>query len=98
MAAVVRPRDPAENLRIGPPLGQRRHRPLLIVRRLFFQPRPVDRPSIQSRRRPGLQPRHGQSGIAHLLGQTGGSALPDTPPGLAKLATEEPTPEKGPGA
>src|SRR3546814_3220467 len=59
--------DRAENLRHGPLVIPRRTGPVATVRRLFLEARPVDRPPVEARRRPGLEPRHRQIGGAELL-------------------------------
>src|SRR3546814_20959273 len=63
-------RDRAENLRHRPlavPRGTGPVRALGAVRRLFAQPRPIDRPSVEPRRRPRLEPRHRPLYTAQLL-------------------------------
>ena len=39
---------------------------MLAIRRLFLKSAPIDRPAIQTRRRAGFQPRHGQVCAAKL--------------------------------
>ena len=60
VGALGRPRDRAGELRCPLRLSQteKGHRPKVAVGRLLVEPRPVDRPAIEPRRRPGLQAPH----------------------------------------
>ena len=57
--ACICARDGAEHLRIAALAGERRHRPLVGIGGLLLQLGPIDGPAVESRRRTGLQTRHG---------------------------------------
>ena len=69
MRGLGRPCDRAENLGVGAAFNERRHCPMICIRRLFFQACPIDGASIQTRRCSGFQPSHRQIGGAQLSGK-----------------------------
>ena len=94
MGARIGAGDGAEQLRRRPPLAHRRHGPAVPVRRLALQPRPVDRPSVEPRRGPGLEARKRKVERVELLRQRRRRPLPDPAAGAAghaemELAAEE---------
>ena len=66
MAGRVGAGNRAKQLRVRAAPGQRGHAPDLRLALLHFQPGPVDGPSIQPRRCPGLEPGHRQGRVAQL--------------------------------
>ena len=65
------------------------HRPCIAIRRLNFQPSPIDRTSIQTRRCSRLEAGHRQGSIAHLCGKLLCRGLTDPPANDAFLTTKE---------
>jgi hypothetical protein len=99
MRPGVGPRDCAENLGHRPravPRGTGPARALGAVRWLFVEPRPVDRPTVEPRRRSGLEPRHRQFGAAQLLREPVRAGLADASALHPLLAAEEASAEEGP--
>src|SRR5690606_18799921 len=98
---VVRPlvgaRDRAEELRCGPAGTHRRHRPVVPVRFLPVERGPVDRTTIESRRRPGLEPGERQTELAKLRRQRRRRALADAATRHAGHAEMELAAQKSPG-
>ena len=65
----IRVGDVANSLRNLDPVGQKRERRRRIVAFLCFKRRPIDRPAVETRRRPGLQPPERQAEPAEGPGQ-----------------------------
>src|SRR3546814_18348217 len=82
--------DRAENLRHRPPFVPRGTGPVAAVRRLFVELCPIDRPPVEARRRPGLEPRHRPIGDAELLHKPVRPRLADASPLHPLLAAEHP--------
>src|SRR3546814_6997380 len=89
--------DRAENLRHGPLVIPRRTGPGATVRRLFLEARPGDRPPVEARRRPGLEPRHRQIGGAELLREAACPGFADAAALHPLLAAKHPAAEEGAG-
>ena len=84
MTSVVGPRDRTSELRQWCRIGCERQRPCSRIAWLWRQPRPINGPAIDSRRRPGLEPALGQAEFAYLHRQHRRRlvALPTTAPAL----------------
>ena len=71
----------AEELRQGA-ATERGHRPVIRIRRLPLEPRPIDCPSIKARRRARLEPPKRQTERAELVAERRCGTLADTTPVL----------------
>ena len=95
VAARIGARDGAEYLRIDTRRRERRHRPLLAIRRLLLKLRPVHRATVKARRRAGLEPCHRKLGFAQLFGQAPRRGFSDAAALLPHITAIENAAEEG---
>ena len=79
------------------PLGEERERHRGLVAGLHLQPRPVDGPPVQPRRRAGLEPAEAQAEPKQALGQAHGRAVADPARRPALLAEMDLAAQEGAG-
>ena len=98
MRRLVGPGHGAEDLRVAALLRQWRHHPLIGIAGLFGEACPVDRATVEPRRRSGLEPREGQACLPHLSGEPLCRILADPSARQPLFAAEQRSSEKRPGA
>ena len=96
MHPVIRLREPARQLRFGDLRGQERERHRILVPGLFEQLSKVDCPSIETARRPGLEPLEFEPQPLEIVRQSPGRPLPCPAAGSLRLARVHDRLEKRP--
>src|SRR6478672_1309744 len=98
VGARARPRDRATKLRRANAVIERAHAPDPRIARLFLEPRPVDRPSVEPRRRPRLQSPLAQADLADLSRQPDRGSLAAAAAVDYPIADEHARVEERPGS
>ena len=87
--------DAAGDLGRGDALGQRRERHGFLIRVLHLQGGPVDRATVEARRRPGLQPAEAEAVSVERIGEADRRPLPHAAGGDLRLADMDQPAQEG---